>query len=199
MAAEEELTLDDAPIRLGTQLRHARLVKNLRLKDVADRSGYSESMISKIENNKATPSLNTLHRIAQVLGTSLGALLNENPGKPNVVMTQQQRPVIPELAVGGMPSDGTEAEVMIPLGASALLQAFIIRVRPGGSSDGLRTHEGEEVGFIRQGELLLTVAGTSYHLKEGDSFFFPSTLPHGFSNPGAIPTEIVWVNTPASL
>jgi len=26
-----------------------------------------------------------------------------------------------------------------------------------------------------------------------------STLPHGFSNPGKIPTEIVWVNTPASL
>lgn len=199
MANDEAQVLDDVPIQFGMQLRHARLVKNLRLKDVADRSGYSESLISKIENNKATPSLNALHRIAKVLGTSVAAILNENPGQPGVVMTQRQRPVIQELAIGGVQSDGTDAEVMIPFGASTLLQAFIIRVRPGGGSDGMRQHEGEEVGFIRQGELLLTVAGISYHLKEGDSFFYPSSQPHGFSNPGSIPTEIVWVNTPPSL
>jgi transcriptional regulator with XRE-family HTH domain len=190
----------DQELRLGLQLRHARLVKGLRLRDVAEQSGYSESLISKIENNKATPSLNTLHRIAKVLGKTIATLIGDSgPSRHDVVMRAGERPIIPEISISGVSSDGTEAEVMVPLGQSALMGAFLIRVQPGGSSDGLRQHEGEEVGFVHVGELLLTVDGVTHHLKEGDSFFFASTLPHGFSNPGKIPTEIVWVNTPASL
>src|SRR5882757_8997661 len=76
-AAKRRREEDDEPsaeqeLRLGLQLRHARLVKGLRLRDVAEQSGYSESLISKIEHNKATLSLNTLHRIAQVLGKTIG-------------------------------------------------------------------------------------------------------------------------------
>jgi transcriptional regulator with XRE-family HTH domain len=187
-------------LRLGLQLRHARLVKGLRLRDVAERSGYSESLISKIENNKATPSLNTLHRIAKVLGKTIATLIGETtPRRRGVVTKPYERPIIPQFAVAGHASDGTEAEVMVPLGSSSLVGAFVVRVKPGGSSDGLRQHDGEEVGFIRTGELLLTVDGETYHLTEGDSFHFSSNLPHGFTNPGNVPTEIIWVNTPASL
>ena len=196
--AEEAGQAQDV-LRLGLQLRHARLVKNLRLRDVAERSGYSESLISKIENDKATPSLNTLHRIAQALDTSVAALLSAAPRPNDVVYRRGQRPLIPQVAVAGVETDGTEAELLIPPGASALMEAFVVRVMPGGGSDGERRHEGEEVGFVRSGEILLTVSGIRYHLREGDSFFYPSHLPHSFSNPGAVPCEIIWVNTPPTL
>jgi transcriptional regulator with XRE-family HTH domain len=197
--APEELPAK-TELRLGLQLRHARLVKGLRLRDVAERSGYSESLISKIEHNKATPSLNTLHRIAQVLDKTIGTLIGDSaPAHRGVVTKSGDRAIIPQVSGSEHPSDGTEAEVMVPLGTSALMGAFLIRVKPGGSSDGLRYHEGEEVGFVKSGELLLTVDGQTYHLREGDSFHYASSLPHGFSNPGRKPAEIIWVNTPASL
>ncbi len=197
---DEDEESASSELRLGLQLRHARLVKGLRLRDVAERSGYSESLISKIENNKATPSLNTLHRIAKVLGKTIATLIGDTSHqRRGVVMKSFERPVIPQFSVAGNASDGTEAEVMVPLGSSSLIGAFVVRVKPGGSSDGLRDHEGEEVGFIRTGELLLTVDGETYHLTEGDSFHFSSNMPHGFTNPGSVPTEIIWVNTPASL
>jgi transcriptional regulator with XRE-family HTH domain len=186
-------------LQLGLQLRHARLVKGLLLREVAEQSDCSESLISKIENNKAMPSINTLHRVARVLGTTVAALLNEHASAHSVVTPKQKRPILREIAVAGLESDGTEAEVLIPLGSSMLLQAILMRVQPGGSSQGLRQHEGEEVGLVIAGELLLTVAGTTYHLKKGDSFFYKSTDLHGFSNPGSKTAEIVWVNTPASL
>src|SRR5262249_33590117 len=47
--------------RIGSQLKRQRRLKGLRLKDVAERAGISQSLISKIENNKASPSLSTLH------------------------------------------------------------------------------------------------------------------------------------------
>src|SRR3984893_14172128 len=84
-------------LRLGLQLRHARLVKGLRLRDVAERSGYSESLISKIEHNKATPSLNTLHRIAQVLGKTIGTLIADTaPAHRGVVTKSGERAIIPQ-------------------------------------------------------------------------------------------------------
>ncbi len=200
MARDPEEQSAGTELRLGLQLRHARLVKGLRLRDVAERSGYSESLISKIEHNKATPSLNTLHRIAQVLGKTIGTLIGDTATAHRGVVTKSgERAIIPQISGAEHPSDGTEAEVMVPLGGSALMGAFLIRVKPGGSSDGLRHHEGEEVGFMRTGELLLTVDGQTYHLAEGDSFHFASNLPHGFSNPGRKLAEIIWVNTPASL
>jgi transcriptional regulator with XRE-family HTH domain len=186
-------------ISMGVQLRHARLVKGLRLKDVADLSNCSESMISKIENNKTAPSLNTLHRIAKALGTSVATLLQDRSANGKVVIRKNERQIIPAADSGSVSSGGTEAEVIIPFGSSSMLQAFLVRLQPGAGSDGNLQHEGEEVGFVKSGQLLLIVSGISYQLNEGDSFFFPSTSLHSFLNPGSTITEVVWVNTPPSL
>src|SRR3981081_4153745 len=56
---------------LGARLKHARLLHQMRLKDVAARAGCSESMLSKIENELASPSLTTLHRLCQALALSI--------------------------------------------------------------------------------------------------------------------------------
>src|SRR6185503_462278 len=47
--------------------RHAPLMRGSRLKDVADAAGCSESLVSKIENNKIEPSLQVLHKLCTVL------------------------------------------------------------------------------------------------------------------------------------
>ena len=181
---------------LGVQLRHARLVKGLRLKDLADLANCSESMISKIENSKSTPSLNTLHRIARALDTSVAELLQDRSTIGQVVQRKGERQIISEAGGDG---GSAETEVMIPFGSSSMLQAFVVRLEPGRGSGGNLQHEGEEVGYVKSGQLLLTVAGVSYHLNEGDSFFFASSSPHSFVNPGTSTTEIIWVNTPPSL
>src|SRR3984957_13506624 len=52
---------------IGLKLRHARTVRGMRRADLATVSGCSESLLSKIENGKTTPSLNTLHSLAKGL------------------------------------------------------------------------------------------------------------------------------------
>ena len=63
----------------------------------------------------------------------------------------------------------------------------------------MRQHEGDEVGYVVTGEIILTVAGDTYPLRAGDAFFFPSMRPHGVSNPGNSVATIIWVNTPPTL
>ena len=72
-------------------------------------------------------------------------------------------------------------------------------VEPGGSTHGTIQHDGEEIGYVIQGEFELTVDGETFSLKKGDSFFFSSRLPHGYRNPGKTQSRIVWVNTPSTF
>src|ERR1700744_1106209 len=59
---------------LGVRLRHARMVRGITLKMLSIEATCSESMLSKIENDKAVPSFGTLHRIATALGTNISEL-----------------------------------------------------------------------------------------------------------------------------
>ncbi len=191
-SAQEELAL-------GIRLKHARIGRSMRLADLAAASGCSESLISKIENQKATPSLNTLHRLAKGLGITIAILLSEETPAGGIIMREGQRPVLSRIGLGGFAIDGFETELLIPFGADSALQATLFRVQPGARGDGMRQHEGDEVGYIVTGEIALSVGGDTYALKAGDAFFFPSMRPHGVTNPGNTVATIVWVNTPPTL
>jgi transcriptional regulator with XRE-family HTH domain len=198
-------TADPEPagdLRIGLKLKHARLVKKLRLADVAARTGLSESLISKVENNKTTPSLSTLHVLAKALETNIAALFDGDSGTYQVVMREGQRPVLSRLGTSGPDAEGTETELLIPFGAKSLLQATLVRVEPGGgslASGRIREHQGDEVGYIVRGTIKLRVGSAHYLLGKGDAFFFSSNLPHGVINIGTDTAEIVWVSTPPSL
>jgi transcriptional regulator with XRE-family HTH domain len=189
---------DVLELRLGLRLRHTRLAKNLRLSDVAAKSGYSESLISKIENNKALPSLNTLHRLAKALGTTISALFHDG-GDGGIVTHPGQRLVLRNVGERGALAEGIENELLIPLGADTQLQASLMRIEVGGRSDGLHQHQGDEAGYVIKGDVILTVGVSSYRLGPGDAFYYSSEQPHGISNADTVPAEILWCNTPPSL
>jgi len=188
----------DPPIRMGFHLRRERRLKKLRLKDVADATGLSVSLISKIETNSVGPSLSTLHRIAQALDTNISALFAMEELPTQVVRRQGERPI-----AGKVQSisewDGIEAEIMVPFAEGRLLEGFVFVMEPGGNSGGVLQHEGEECGYVLEGRLELCVGGKKYLLGRGDSFFFPSTIPHTYRNPGKVTARVVWINTPPTF
>ena len=188
----------DPPIRIGFHLRRERRLKKLRLKDVADATGLSVSLISKIETNSVGPSLSTLHLIAHALDTSISALFALEELPTQVVRRQRERPI-----AGKVQSisewDGIEAEIMVPFAEGRLLEGFVFVMQPGGNSGGVVQHEGEECGYVLEGRLELCVGGKTYSLGRGDSFFFPSTIPHTYRNPSKVTTRVIWINTPPTF
>ena len=186
----------DRSIRVGRQIRHWRLVKGLTLKDMAKLAGCSESFLSKIENDRTTPSLSTLHNIAVALELSISDIFGS--GESEVVTRADKRNV---LLVDGDESDGdrTRLEQLVPAKKGRLLQADMYIIPPGGGSNGEIQHSGEEFGFVMEGSLFLTVDNVSYHLEEGDSFVFRSELTHTFSNKGNTVARVLWVNTPPTF
>ena len=186
----------DRSIRVGRQIRHWRLVKGLTLKDMAKLAGCSESFLSKIENDRTTPSLSTLHNIAVALELSISDIFGS--GESEVVTRADKRNV---LLVDGDESDGdrTRLEQLVPAKKGRLLQADMYIIPPGGGSNGEIQHSGEEFGFVMEGSLFLTIDNMSYHLEEGDSFVFRSELTHTFTNKGNTVARVLWVNTPPTF
>src|SRR5260370_39782717 len=119
----------------------------MRLADLAAASGCSESLISKIENRKATPSLNTLHRLAKGLGITIATLLSDHAPAHGVIMREGQRPVLSRIGLGGYRVDGGETELLVPFCAASGLHGTLLRVQPGGRRDGRRQAEGDGGGY----------------------------------------------------
>lgn len=176
---------------LGVRLRHTRLVVGLTLLQLSQAAGCSESLISKIERGSATPSLAMLHRLAMALGTNVSALMSEEAPAAGPILRKGERPVI---AAGGIALE----RLVLPT-RGGLLQANIHIVSPGVASDGSIEHAGEEIGYVLEGTLELTLGEERYQLEEGDVFTFPSQIPHGYRNTGTCVTKILWVNSPATF
>ncbi len=91
--------------QFGAMLRHARKVKQLRLKDVASEVGCSESFVSKLECGKVTPSLRMLHDMTTVLDTSIASLFADHEGASVTIY----RAAIIQSSLSRMPRKGTRS------------------------------------------------------------------------------------------
>ncbi len=184
-------------IAIGARLRHARLVKSLLIKDLAARVGVSISLISKYENDKVLPPLTVLHALVTALDTNIGALFDPDWTGLSHVARAGTRPRI--AAAGEGDAEGVTLERLVPHGRGHLLQGNIHIVAPGGGSMGAMRHDGDEVGYVLEGQLELHIGDAQHELGPGDSFAFPSTLAHSYRNPGTGLTRVLWINTPPTF
>lgn len=183
---------EDASAQLGDCLRYARKARRMTLKALADAVGCSESLLSKVERGRVTPTLPMLHKCAQTLGVSIASLFSATSAGSAVVYNQGERPIL-ELGVGDKPPK-VKLERMIPYVDGRILDANLHVVPPGGGSSGVYSHNGEEVGYVVSGYIELTIDSKTTVLSEGSSFFFRSELPHSYRNVGATDALLVWVN-----
>ena len=178
--------------RLSVRLRMARQMRGMTLKVLADAAGCSESLLSKIENGKAYPSLPMLHRLVQSLGMNMGWMFEDRDGRePTILRAADRFRARADTAPGSI-----VVERVIPNVDRHVLQCNIYHVEAGASSVGDHQHAGEEAGYLLAGQLELMIDGRPHRLSEGDAFAFRSDQPHSYRNTGGTRASIFWVNTP---
>ena len=171
-------------------IRSTRKLKGLKLRDMAERIGCSESLLSKIENERISPSLTMLGKIAGSLGVNVADLFS--PVALQQVVSREGSRVSMQLH-----GEGSTVERLVPMDGEHLLEGNLHVLDPGGGSKSSLSHEGEEVGYVVSGELELCIGHEVFRLAAGDSFNFRSEAAHSFRNCGKTVTRIVWVSTPS--
>lgn len=175
---------------LGRRLRRMRLQRGLSLAAVAAATGVSVAFLSALERAHTSASVATLRRLARFYDLNVLDFFNPSQTNPHLVRPKERK-----LLEAG-PGVGME---LLAWG-NAIMEPHLFRIKPGSGSGESYTHEGEEFLYILRGQLEISLdEGKEFRLKSGDSFYFESSTPHRWFNPGKKETCVLWVNTPPTF
>ncbi len=182
-------------IDIGSKIKKLRLARGLRQEDVARMTDLSLSMISQVENNRVSPSIATLKKIANSLGKNTSFFLDED---------EEGTPPCTVLKKGARKVWAVSSKIQLYLLTPALNKEKKIElmwnvIKTGGAMETPYVHEGEECGVMIQGKLEFIIGNQTYVLEEGDSISFDSSIPHRWRNLGDKDVHVVWAITPPTL
>lgn len=169
-------------IDLGTNLRRMRLEKNLTLDALAERSGVSRAMISKIERGTSAPTATVLGKLATGLNIGLSRLIGGYSKREPVLLSPFDQPVFRD------PESGLERRSLSPLFPDRKVD-FVVNTLPPKSSVAFPPHHSgvEEYLYVTQGPITVVVGGDRYEVPTGSSLFYHGDAKHEFHNLGSKP------------
>jgi transcriptional regulator with XRE-family HTH domain len=153
---------------LHSRIRVLRRQQQRTLKDIADKCGFTVSLLSKIESGKSMPPVATLTRIAKSLGTSVSNLLEE--------VQELSTVLTPARKLGASSATRTDKGYAFHLLAAErtgkVMQPFLFVAKKGQVQPGPMSHSGEEFVHVFSGRMRYRVGETTYTLGPGDSLYF---------------------------
>ncbi len=175
------MTTPDSPSLLpGKRLKQLRQTGEMTLQQLAERSGVSKSMISKIERGEAVPTTTVLSRLAEALDIGISTLIGAPaPGEALLIRQADQ-------AVFRDPKSGFERRSLSPLFPSRGVDLVLNTLPPRQSTGTFQAHPNgvEEHLAVTEGSLHLRLGETTHILAAGDAMYFHANIEHEFTNPG---------------
>ncbi len=168
---------DRGEANLASNLRRLRSGAGLTLDQLADCSGVSRAMISKIERGVSVPTATVLGKLAAGLQASLSQLLGDpSPRHPRLNPKSEQ-------VVYHDPATGFERRSLSPLFDDGAVD-FAFNTLPAGQSASFPPHHAgvEEYLAVHDGELVVVLDGKRFTVEAGGSLFYPSDCEHEFRN-----------------
>lgn len=181
--------------QFGDKIREVRERKRLTIREVADKVGLSESLISQIERNKISPAIDTLLKLIDALAIDLDYIFRDFKKERAVNL-------VPAMARNRAVIDGVVYEQLSHTQSTSeehAIEAYYLEIPAGGKTgdgDEAYGHTGKELGVIIKGKCECVVGNQVYALKAGDSISFSADVPHQLCNTGPTPLQAFWVVTP---
>ncbi|MBD3884875.1 helix-turn-helix transcriptional regulator [Phormidium tenue FACHB-886] len=175
----DSAVLDDSLARyLGGTVRELRQNHGLTIAEVAEQTGISRGMLSKIENAQTSTSLETLAKLANALGVSLSTLFrnyNTPAGSAQLVKNGEGMEVVRR----GTKRGHTYQLLAYDQGPTKRFEPFLITMDDASEVFPTFEHSGVEFIHILEGKLEYRHGQSTYLLEPGDSLTFRGDIPHG--------------------
>ncbi|MCB6309143.1 XRE family transcriptional regulator [Mediterraneibacter glycyrrhizinilyticus] len=177
--------------QIGAKIRNLRNQNGLTQEELADRTELTKGFISQMERGLTAPSVSTLLDIVECLGTNLSDFFHEEN----------------ELQIVYPKEDYFEKEDehknsitwLIATAQSRSMEPILVQLQPGQSMPEDKPHEGEEFGYVLDGEIRLHYGEDVYTVRKGDSFIFPANRKHKISSACKKVSSVLWISSPPSF
>lgn len=169
----------DNPIErsIGREIRGYRKKIGLTIAELASQASLSPGMLSKIETGNTSPSLSTLHSLSKALNVPLTAFFRK---------FEEDRDASFVKAGQGVAIDrrgtrtGHQYQLLgHSLGRNISVEPYLVTLNEESEVFPLFQHPGMEYIYMLEGEMIYTLANSSYHLEPGDSLLFNADATHG--------------------
>jgi transcriptional regulator with XRE-family HTH domain len=166
-------------VAIGREVKNLRNKMGLTVAELGDAAGISVGMLSKIENGLTSPSLATLQTLSRALGVPVTALFRRYEERREAVHTRSGEGMLIERR-------GTRAGHQYQLlghianpSSNLVVEPYLITLTSASDTFPLFQHEGLELIYMIEGEVVYRHADKLFPLKPGDSLFFDADAPHG--------------------
>ena len=174
---------------LGLRLKEVRLAQGMTLAALAEASALTKGFLSQVENNRATPSLASLRRLAQSLQVPVEALI---PSDVRATEKEPEKSTEPRI-IRRAEWDGPGSRlVQLPGAAGQTLASVRLNggaFLTGSSQDDVA--QGAILCFVAEGSIILNFANSSVALHAGDSAAIPTSAPYTLRNGNLAPALLL--------
>jgi len=177
--------------RVGEKIKQLRLRRKMGLVELSRHTGLSPALLSKLEHGKLYPTLPTLSRIAMVFSVGLDFFFSDERQRHIFALLRKKDrlrfPEAPELNHASFDFESLDFLV-----TDRKFNAYFAEFRTVPTSQlHLHQHPGVEFIYVVRGKLALKIGAEEETLDAGDSLYFDSHFPHGYSRVGTKPCSAV--------
>lgn len=192
-----------AEAHIHRDLRSLRKAKRLTLRALAKACGRTPGYLSQIENGNATPSLETVGRIADALGVEVSWFFPIEAGQDDrergIIVRSKARRRLNRMYSFDTSELGYQ-DFLLSDDLDLRLMMGLSRYEPGGSTHGTpASSSGHICGFVLTGRVRLFLDDDDFVLSAEDSFCFDLARRHDIQNDHDDISEVLWVISPARL
>jgi len=169
--------------QIADKIKLIRKGKGITLAQLGELTGLSKGLLSRIENNRVSPPIGTLSKIAQGLEVPIGLFFEDAVNdKDRFAVTHKNERLQVTRAGRKM---GFDYYSLTQLKSRHTINPFIVKYPVVKKEPGLLyDHPGEEFFMVLKGEALFVYGKEKIILKEGDTIHFDPTVPHRGQNAG---------------
>lgn len=178
-------------MNFGEKIKEIRISQGLTQDELAQRSELTKGFISQVENNLASPSINSFIDILNSLGI-----------KPSEFFEDSEERIVFKDEDFSEYTDSDKKYVinwLVPNSQKNHMEPLLIEIEKGGMSEKISPFDGEEFGYVLDGDLELLYGGKTFKVKKGESFYFKGNKTHILKNKGNKILKVVWVTSPPSF
>ena len=175
---------------IGEKIRNLRNLCQLTQEELANRCELTKGYISQIENDLTSPSISTLIDILTALGSNLHEFFKEE---------QEEQIVFSNDDYFEKDSDGFKTIWLVPTAQKNEMEPIICEIEPKRETLLDMPHEGQEFGYVLEGQITLIYGNKKFIVNKGESFYFTTNNKHYLYNHTNKLAKVIWISSPPNF
>lgn len=170
---------------IGERIKTLRTGQGMTLAELGEKANLSTSYLSQIERDKTSPSLTTLETIAKSLNIGLRTLF-ETDDEAAFVLRARKETNTPTHR------DPVVRQPLMPQIGNPEIEVYRITFHPRSAPEQIEQFTGEEIIYVLDGELTISIGDEQFVLTAGDSIHYDALLFHSWKNESSDFCTIIW-------